>query len=180
MCTGSDEIVTTTPRTLRLEYSLPDAALCKVSESHLNGRRSVRVLMQRATIPAVRMTQRSKFANPRAQEYLAWKEATQDLVLIAMREQGIGAFADTVRLKLSAQFHLAPKSATVMRKDRKTHTRVTHPARTIDLSNLVKAVEDAFQEGVLYKDDRCIFAYGPTSKREFGKDWTEVWLEEIG
>ena len=166
-------------RELRLEYSLPDASLCDVWESTLLGKRSIWVVMRRATLPAVRMTQRSKFANPRAQEYLAWKEATQDLVLIEMRKAGIQAFPKSAKLKMDAGFTLAPRTTTVMRKDRKTHTRTTHPADDADLNNLVKAIEDVMQEGVLYWNDKRIYETGHQWKREGAEDWTELWVRDL-
>lgn len=171
--------MTTMLRALRLGYRLTDDALCKVWETTLNGKRSIWVVMQRATLPAVRMTQRSKFTNPRAREYLDWKEATQDLVLIEMRKLSIEPFSKGTKLKMDAGFTLTPRRTTVMRKDRKTHTRSTHPANDVDLNNLVKAIEDAMQERVLYLNDKYIFETGHCWKREGDKDCTELWVREL-
>jgi len=169
--------MTTTLRTLRLEYSLPDAKLCEVWESGLGVERQIFVVMRRETKPAVRMTQRSKFANPKAQDYLAWKQATADIVLLAMREAGIKPFPKGTRLKMDAHFELAPVETLIRATSYRPHMRTTHPADISDIDNLFKGIADAMK-GVLYGDDRRIFE-NHCWKREADKDWTELWVREI-
>lgn len=88
-------------------------------------------------VPYVRMTQRSKFADPRAGEYLASK----DNIGLAMRNQmswndmqpipDKHPFALKIKFRRSALF-------------------------TADLDNLVKAALDAMQ-GIVFRDDRyCV------------------------
>ena len=84
--------------------------------------------------PYVRMTQRSKFVNPQAKEYLASKEAIQWQIKPQM---GLSA--------------MMPRQAS-LRVD--LHFQLPSP-HACDLDNLIKAVCDALQ-GVAIHDDRWI------------------------
>lgn len=161
----------------RHERRQTDDPLCEVWQSGLGIQRSITVVMRRATLPAVRMTQRSKFANPKAQEYLAWKEGTAGLVLIKMREASIKPFPKGTKLKMDVGFDLAPAETLIRATSYRPHMRTIHPAATADVDNLFKGIADAMK-GVLYGDDRCIYEARMT-KREADKDWTEIWVREL-
>ena len=99
--------------------------------------------------PAVRMTHQGRFT-PKAQEYLAWQGATRFLLVHAFKDANIDRKAD---IRISAHFLCRKKKG-------------PKP----DLNNLVKALEDALQDGkdsnkthiengVIY-DDRQISEYG--------------------
>jgi len=79
-----------------------------------------------------RMTYRSKWVDPKAQQYLAWKEKVGWL----LKQQKIKQL--TGILKMSCKFYLH-----------------IGQYNRVDLSNLIKAIEDACQ-GFLYENDKQI------------------------
>ena len=82
-------------------------------------------------VPAVRMTRRSKWVNPQAKRCLDYQ------MLVAWHARAATTGRPTAApVRLDAVFHL-------------------HGARRGDLSNLVKAVEDALN-GVVWVDDRQV------------------------
>lgn len=87
-------------------------------------------------VPKVRMTQRSKFVDPRAQEYLVSKAAIQYELKNQMAYRNLDLFPDKT-----------PLSAVMIFYRPKMHL--------CDLDNLIKSVLDAAQ-GVLFKDDRWV------------------------
>ncbi|MEW6096233.1 MAG: RusA family crossover junction endodeoxyribonuclease [bacterium] len=111
--------------------------------------------------PYVRMTQRGKYVKWNAQKYLGWKVHFGYLLrqyLIQTKYQG--EFYSNL-LKMSGEIYLP-----IGKYNR------------VDLSNLVKAIEDACQ-GILYKNDKQIKSYGswdmiPISKDEMPKIILEV------
>lgn len=87
--------------------------------------------------PFVRMTQRSKYADPQAQAYLASKDALGFQLLAQMA---------------AAEWEMIPRSV------RLAVAIVIQPVRhNCDLDNQVKAVLDAAQ-GVVFEDDRWVDA----------------------
>lgn len=90
--------------------------------------------------PYVRMTQRSKFADPQAQEYLA----SRDAIRVQLKQQmiGLSGLNSTAMLPRSAPLRLD------------VHFQLPLP-HSCDLDNLIKAVCDAMN-GVVFLDDRWI------------------------
>lgn len=87
-------------------------------------------------IPYVRMTQRSKWVDPRAQAYLASKAAIQYQLKNQMVLENLDPLPDRTPLEVSLSFQ--------------------RPAmHKCDLDNLLKAVLDACQ-GIVFKDDRWV------------------------
>lgn len=87
-------------------------------------------------VPYARMTQRSKWVDPRAQKYLASKGAIQLQLKNQMAHRCLDPFPDRTPLAVTLIFY--------------------RPAmHKCDLDNLVKAVLDACQP-VLFKDDRWV------------------------
>jgi len=97
--------------------------------------RSLRFVFAGKIKPYVRMTRRSKYANPAAQEYLASKEAIQ----WQMKQQmgAAGMLAAQTPLSVIIEFHIRERM------------------HTMDLDNLIKAILDA-GNGIAYPDDRWI------------------------
>lgn len=80
-------------------------------------------------VPAVRMTQRSKWVDPQAQRYLEYKEFAGWIAKQAVKQKPI-----TGQVAAKFRFYLKPKG------------------RNPDLSNLIKAIEDALNK-IVWKDD---------------------------
>ena len=86
-------------------------------------------------MPYVRMTQRSKHANPRAKEYLDNQAAIRDRVVLIMSRHEIEPFD---------------------RKDKlRVHFKVVRTAERGDFDNFIKAVADGLQHA-LYPNDSQI------------------------
>ncbi len=85
----------------------------------------------------VRMTQRNKYINEKAQQYLAWKKEVGWI----LKQQFKGKSPFIGSLEISGKFYLS-----LSRYNR------------CDLSNLIKAIEDAGQ-GILYRNDKQIKKY---------------------
>ena len=143
---------------------------------HGSDNRCVFLLMGRLVRPYVRQTQRSKFADPKAQEYNAWKNALRTEVADLMRRENIDPFPDKEKLELDATITLAPKETTIRRFSGKDHTRTLHPAETQDCDNLGKGLVDALQ-GALFKNDNRIF-HVCIRKQEGDEDHFELWLRQ--
>ena len=95
------------------------------------------VSMPIRVIPYVRMTQRSKWGNPRAREYLDNQASIRDRVILIMAQHGIQPFD---------------------RKDElKVHFKVVRTTKRGDFDNFIKAVADALQKAV-YPDDKQIMS----------------------
>jgi len=80
-------------------------------------------------VPAVRMTQRSKWVDPQAQRYLEYKEFAGWIAKQAVKQKPING-----QVAAKFRFYLKPKG------------------RNPDLSNLIKAIEDALNK-IVWKDD---------------------------
>ena len=89
--------------------------------------------------PYVRMTQRSKFANPQAIQYLASKEAIAWQFKTAMAADVHAFWAAEVPLRVDIVFN------------------VPNRKNTCDIDNLIKAIFDA-GNGIVWPDDRWIDA----------------------
>jgi crossover junction endodeoxyribonuclease RusA len=86
-------------------------------------------------IPAVRMTQRSKHADPRAKRYLACRKAIEDRCAYACNQSGVVVFPVKSRLTIEGY--------------------VYGPNLKGDWDNYAKTITDALQ-GILYGNDRDI------------------------
>lgn len=89
-------------------------------------------------VPMVRMTQRSKWKDPQAKRYLAWKETFGWELKVIMLQQGWEMIPYPVPLHLDIGYSLPVK-------------RTTH----FDLSNLIKAIEDAAQH-IVFENDNSV------------------------
>ena len=104
--------------------------------------------------PYVRMTQRSKFVNPQAKEYLASKDA----IGWQLRQQ----MADK-------QIEMIPNKKPIV-----AHIEVYRPGvYQADLDNIFKAIMDAAQ-GIVFQDDRYIVSL--SAKKELDESHT-AWLQ---
>ena len=99
--------------------------------------------------PYVRMTQRGKWVNKQAQQYLNSKSTLMTLIRNQMQQKDYEMMPAQTPLSVSITVH--------------THTSQGHRA---DLDNIVKAILDACQ-GIAFKDDRWIDQIEAT--REIGK-----------
>lgn len=106
--------------------------------------RSVRIEIDHPVAPYLRRTHQGRFS-PRATAYHANQDALKTLLTLWMREGGFEPWGKDARLALGCEFRLSKRVGNT------------------DLSNLVKAIEDA-GNGVLYPDDRQIWEYLPCSK----------------
>jgi len=88
--------------------------------------------------PYVRMTQRSKWVNKQAQQYLNSKNTLMTLIRNQMQQKDYEMLPAQTPLSVAITVH--------------THTSQGHRA---DLDNIVKAILDACQ-GIAFKDDRWI------------------------
>ena len=84
-------------------------------------------------VPYVRMTQRSKFVDKRAQQYLSWQEEARWQIRAQMQRNGWEMIPERTPFRVRCYF-------------------VPYQHRS-DLDNLVKSAMDAAQ-GVVYPDDR--------------------------
>lgn len=115
-------------------------------------------------VPYTRMTTKGRYSNPQAQKYLANQAAIRDMVVLHMREYNfmlhdedgneMPYFPDDVKLSFT--------------------TEITRTTDRADLSNLIKALEDALQ-GVIYKNDlRIKKLSGEFSKGDAPSFWVKV------
>ena len=109
-------------------------------------------------MPYVRMTQRSKHANPRAQEYLDNQAEIRDRVVLIMNRHEIEPFD---------------------RKDKlRVHFIITRTAERGDFDNFIKAVADALQHA-LYPNDKQIIR-GAFDIEKAKEPNLFAWVERIG
>lgn len=113
-------------------------------------------------VPAVRMTQRSKYTSRAAQEYLAWKQAIGYTFKEGMR-----------RLGHDEPFDCPVEVSLVV-------CTLEPPAGDID--NLLKAVLDAANK-IVWLDDkqvrRVVVDLGPRISHEVGDEWSFAVVERI-
>jgi crossover junction endodeoxyribonuclease RusA len=83
-------------------------------------------------VPAVRMTQRSKYANPQAQRYLVYKEQ----VSWQGRSRIKTPLPKTTNASVSIQFYI-------------------HKGQTPDIDNLIKSILDGLN-GIAWQDDKQV------------------------
>lgn len=107
-------------------------------------------------VPYHRMTQHSKFSE-KAKEYRSWKNSIQFCLKTAERTLPEGHIPLQQRKTLGIQFHLPmPKNWSLKRK---SELRGTPHTQRPDLSNLLKALEDA-----LWQEDSVLWYYNHLSK----------------
>ena len=107
-------------------------------------------------IPYVRMTQRSKYKDPQAKRYLAWKEAFGWELKAHMNALDYEMILKPIPLHIGVIYYLA--------EDRRTR---------FDLSNVIKGVEDAAQ-GIVFENDSEVDSI--TSTRYWNADEYKVIL----
>lgn len=113
-------------------------------------------------VPKVRMTQKSKWRDPRAiaslqyQETVAWtaKASTKNAKLFGP-------------VRLSVWIYLKPTKEGQL------------PGNRPDLSNVIKAIEDGLQYGQIVENDRQIIEYGMSGYRLSKTERVEITIEEI-
>jgi len=135
------------------------------------------IYVEHPVMPYTRQTQRSKYANPRAQAYNANKDATGFLVSQLMQYVGIEPFPKGVDLAFGCTISLAPQMEHYITQTGKHAQRTVHPAWRCDLSNLEKSLEDAMN-GILYHDDKQIVERLPGRKLETAKDYFYIEVME--
>ena len=133
------------------------------------GRRHIRIEGWFRVYPAVRQNRATRWG-PRggsAERYNASRALIRAAVALALKELRMQPFGP-VRLGFASSF--------VLCRDKMLGERRRRSVETVDLSNLEKALEDAMI-GVLYPDDRWIFARGPGHKQGGPTDrfTVEVW-----
>ena len=104
--------------------------------------------------PYVRMTQRSKFVNPQAKEYLASKAALQLQIKAAMMEHGYQMLPGQTPLWVCIDV-----------------TVPTSQGHRADVDNICKSLMDACN-GILWPDDRWVDDVG--IKRTFGDPYVGI------
>ncbi len=106
-------------------------------------------------VPAQRMTQKSKFASPRARLSLEYQKLVALCALAAKAPKFTGPVQLTCRFFFKSRQHG-------------------------DLSNLVKAIEDGLQYGGVIKNDRQVLRYGEGTGIYYdSEERAEVWIEEV-
>lgn len=113
-------------------------------------------------IPQPRMTQRGKYVKENAINYLKWKEEVGWEVKLRFKNQSPW----TELLKMSGKFYLTLRMY-----------------NQCDLSNLIKAIEDALQ-GIIYLNDKQIKSYGtwqmiPISNNNNNNERIELLIEKL-
>ena len=108
--------------------------------------------------------------------------ASQSELRSLLKEQNLEPFSKKHRIQLSVVIVRAPEERP--HATSKSGTALYRPARRSDLSNFVKAVEDAIQprrqdEWHLIPNDAQIWRYGHCEKREGTSDLVHVVMEEI-
>jgi Holliday junction resolvase RusA-like endonuclease len=108
--------------------------------------------------------------------------ASQNGLRALLKELQLEPFTKKQKIKLSVLIVRAPEERP--HATSKTGTALYHPARRSDLSNFVKAIEDAIQprkqdEWHLIPNDAQIWRYGRCEKREGTRDLIHIVLEEI-
>lgn len=106
-------------------------------------------------VPAVRMTQRSKWSNPQAKRYLAYKEQVGWLAKDAGIRQREGPVLVTIDVFLKNRM-----------------------GRRGDIDNLAKAITDGLN-GIAYQDDKQITRLTISLRSAgAGEERSEVWISE--
>ncbi len=114
----------------------------------------------------------------RVKEYHESQNKLRDL----LKKMNLEPFTKKQQVKLSVLVVRAPVERP--HATSKTGTAIWHPAKRSDLSNFIKAVEDAIQprktdKWHLIPNDSQIWRYGRCEKREGTSDVVHVVLEEI-
>ena len=123
----------------------------------------------------VRRTYQGRFSDA-AEAYHANQEALKTRLFVAMIDPPLQMFEKSVKLRLSATIARAPEKKWIYPETKKPYQRTTHPARIGDLSNFLKALEDA-GNGILWADDRQVWEYGECRKLEDETDWFSLKVE---
>jgi len=107
-------------------------------------------------VPAVRMTQKSKFVDPAAQKYLSYKDLVGWTAKTEIKAPILGDVVVTVILNFKQ-------------------------GRTGDIDNYVKSVLDGCNK-IAWKDDRQVVElHAFRNKGRYDcQEWAEVWIEEVG
>ncbi len=142
-----------------------------------DGRRHLLIRANLRVMPYVRQTKATRWgsgkAAARAQEYNEARAAVRDGVAYLMRQRGVAPFGK-VRLGFACSVWLRPKKVWTG----KTTSTVDSMA-SLDLGNLEKALEDAFN-GVVYPDDSPIWRRGEGEKVVADEDGFVAHVWEVG
>lgn len=118
-----------------------------LSETSLNTTRMIEMLIPIAPMGAVRMTQRSKWADPRAQSYLQYKQSMGYIVRNNIKEPIKGPISVTLGF-----YYPIPMSWS---KKKKELAYDLLPTVKPDIDNAVKGVFDALNK-IAWEDDDLI------------------------
>lgn len=103
-------------------------------------------------VPAVRMTQRSKYADPAAKRYLTYKKLVAASAISAMNRKALEKIDGTVSVRIDI-FYEVPKSYTKKRKtDIYESDYQIRPEVRGDIDNVAKSILDGMN-GICFKDD---------------------------
>lgn len=103
-------------------------------------------------VPAVRMTQRSKYADPAAKRYLTYKKLVAAAAISAMNRKALEKIDGTVSVRIDI-FYEVPKSYTKKRKtDIYESDYQIRPEVRGDIDNVAKSILDGMN-GICFKDD---------------------------
>lgn len=103
-------------------------------------------------VPAVRMTQRSKYADPAAKKYLTYKKLVAASAISAMNRKALEKIDGTVSVQIDI-FYEVPKSYTKKRKtDIYESDYQIRPEVRGDIDNVAKSILDGMN-GICFKDD---------------------------
>ena len=106
----------------------------------------------------------TRFGTHNPKPYVKWKQETSFCLRVGIKAQGV-TWDQTGTYELSAHFICKMVGDPLKRSVRPRKVKRTKP----DLSNFIKALEDA-AEGVLWENDSRIAAYGSVAKYEAGQD----------